>query len=232
MKSRLLLAPLVLFVLAAGPARSGPAPAYYRYPAIHGERIVFSAEADLWIAPAQGGLARRLTSHVGNEYFASFSPDGKGIAFSAQYDGNVDVYSVSAEGGEPRRLTWHPGRDEVIGWTPDGKDILFRTTRADPLNWEVWRVPAAGGDPEPLPIGYATRLAVDPQTGQWAFNRSSQETATWKRYRGGTAAQIWVGSPGKADFRQVTTFAGSNGYPMWHGGRIWYLCDKGVTVNT
>jgi tricorn protease len=231
MKLRLLLASLALLAVHAGTARSDPAPAYFRYPDLHGDRIVFSAEADLWIASAQGGPARRLTSHVGNEYFAAFSPDGKEIAFSAQYDGNVDVYVISSDGGEPRRLTWHPGGDEVVGWTPDGKDVLFRSTRADPQNPEIWRVPAGGGDPAKLPIGYAVRISMDPETGRWAFNRSSWENATWKRYRGGTAPQVWVGSPAKADFRQITTFEGSNAYPMWHGGRIWYLSDQGGTMN-
>ncbi len=232
MKCCMLLACLALLPMAAGPAGSASAPAYFRYPAIHDDRIVFSAEADLWIAPAQGGLARRLTSHAGNEYFAFFSPDGNQIAFSAQYDGNVDVFTISAEGGEPRRLTWHPSVDEVIGWTPDGKAVLFRSNRASPQgNSEIWQVPASGGDPERLPIGYASRLSMNAETGQWAFNRSSWENATWKRYRGGTAPQIWVGSPAKADYRQVSTFDGSNAFPMWHGGRIWYLCDKGGTMN-
>ena len=233
-----LAAVLVLLAVTLRQAESAPAPApapapaYFRYPAIHDDRIVFSAEADLWIAPAQGGLARRLTSHPGNEYFAAFSPDGSQIAFSAQYDGNVDVYVISAEGGEPRRLTWHPAVDEVIGWTLDGKDVLFRSNRAMPHgNTEIWQVPASGGDPERLPIGYASRLSIDPETGQWAFNSSSWENATWKRYRGGTAPQIWVGPPAKAEYRQVTTFDGSNAFPMWHGGRIWYLCDKGGTMN-
>lgn len=217
---------------APAPATAAQPPAYFRYPDIHGDRIVFSAESDLWIVSDKGGVARRLTSHPGDEHFARFSPDGARIAFSGEYDGNVDVYVIAADGGVPRRLTWHPGVDDVLGWTPDGKYVLFRSARNDPNgSSHVWRVPAEGGDPEELPIGWSPRLSIDPESGRWAFNRSSWETATWKRYRGGTAPQIWVGSPDKADFKQVTTFDGSNAYPMWHGGRIWYLCDKGGTMN-
>ena len=43
-----------------------------------------------------------------------FSPDGKSIAFSAHYDGNVDAYVVPADGGPTRRLTWHPAVDRVL----------------------------------------------------------------------------------------------------------------------
>lgn len=217
---------------AAPPAGSGPPPAYIRYPDIHGDRIVFAAESDLWMVSDKGGLARRLTSHPGDEHFPHFSPDGGRIAFSGEYDGNVDVYVIGIEGGMPRRLTWHPSVDDVIGWTPDGKYVLFRSSRSSPTGAsEIWRVPAAGGDPEVMPIGWAWRLSIDPESGQWAFNRSSRETATWKRYRGGTAAQIWVGTPEKGDFKQITTFDGANAFPMWHGGRIWYLSDKGGTTN-
>ena len=67
-----------------------------------------------------GGDAVRLTSGEGGETGPAFSPDGRWIAFTGQYGGNVDVFVVAATGGEPRRLTWHPGADVVQGWTPDG----------------------------------------------------------------------------------------------------------------
>ncbi|MBP7146398.1 MAG: PD40 domain-containing protein [Acidobacteria bacterium] len=207
------------------------APGYYRYPHISGDRIVFAAEGDLWTVSDQGGLARRITSYPGTEYFPRFSPDGKTIAFTGEYDGNRDVFVIPAEGGEPRRLTWHPGADEVVGWMPDGKRVLFRSGRENPLEWELFAVSTAGGDPDKLPIGWANRIDVDPQTGMWAFTRKSWETATWKRYRGGTAPDIWVGDPRKADFKLATTFPGTNAFPMWNGGRIYFLSDQGGTAN-
>jgi tricorn protease len=228
----LLIFGFVALVLTAGGASATGTPAYFRYPDIHGDRIVFSAEADLWIVSDQGGVARRLTTHPGNEYFANFSPDGKWIAFTGHYDGNPDVYVISAEGGEPRRLTWHPGGDEVVGWTPDGAGVLFRSFRASGYRSpQLFQVPVTGGDPEKLPLGWAVRLDIDPKSGMWAFNRKSWETATWKRYRGGTAPDIWVGDPKKADFKKITNFDGSNAFPMWHAGRVYYLSDQGGTVN-
>ncbi|HEX6897729.1 MAG TPA: DPP IV N-terminal domain-containing protein, partial [Bryobacteraceae bacterium] len=101
-----------------------------REPDISKDAVVFVYAEDLWTAPRSGGEARRLTSHPGDEQYPKFSPDGKWIAFTGEYDGNADVYVIPSEGGEPRRLTYHPANDMVLGWTPDGKKVLFRSNRA------------------------------------------------------------------------------------------------------
>jgi tricorn protease len=227
----MLRASLLLVALAAAmPAQATPG--YYRYPDLYADKLVFCAEADLWLAPAAGGAARRLTTHAGSEYFPQFSPDGKWIAFTGEYDGNRDVYVIAAEGGDPRRLTWHPASDEVVGFTPDGKRILFRSSMQDPhRDDELYTIAVGGGEPEKLPLGWAVRLDIDPASGQWAFVRKGWEGATWKRYRGGTAPDIWVGHPERKDFKKVTTFDGVNSFPMWHGGKIWFLSDQGGTAN-
>src|SRR6202048_165488 len=119
-----------------------------RYADISKDKVVFAYAGDLWISSREGGAARRLTSHVGDEVFPKFSPDGKWIAFTGEYDGNPDVYVISAEGGEPKRLTFHPSNDIVLGWTPDGKNVLFRSDRLS------------------TSLGRATRLyVVSPQGG-------------------------------------------------------------------
>lgn len=207
-------------------------PGYISMPDLHGSQVVFTAEGDLWSAGLQGGAARRLTTHPGTEQYARFSPDGKTIAFSGEYGGNQDIFVIPAGGGEPRRLTWHPAEEEVLGWTPDGSRILFRSSRGEPHgNPEIYALSPQGGEAERVPLGWAGRLAIDPQTGRYAFNRISVERATWKRYRGGMAPAIWVGDPKPGDYRQVTTFPGLNAFPMWHGGRIFFLSDQGGTVN-
>jgi len=231
------LRPLLICALLAGSAllaAAGPAAAsagYYRFPDLHGDRLAFSAEGDLWTSNLDGTGVRRLTSHPGDEYLARFSPDGKWIAFAGDYDGNRDAFIIPADGGEPRRLTWHPGPDEPVAWSPDGAAVIIRSTREHPhWDWELYRVSANGGDPEKLPLGWAQNLAIDPQTGAYAFNRTGGG-GTWKRYRGGTAADIWVGDPQAAEYRQVTNFAGNDFSPMWHGGKIWFLSDLGGTMN-
>ncbi len=223
---------VLAFALAlAHPAAA--APGYLRYPDILGNMIVFVAESDLWLTSDRGGASRRLTTYEGSEYFPRFSPDGLEIAFTGEYDGNRDVYLVAIGGGEPRRLTWHPGSDDVVGWTPDGAHVLFRSSRDHPQgSTELFSVPRAGGDPEKMPLGYAGLIDIDRSSGMWAFTRSTySEAASWKRYRGGSATDIWVGHPERDDFKKVTTFPGPDGFPMWHAGRIYFLTDQGGTAN-
>ncbi len=223
---------VIAIVSAIAAVSAGADPGYLRYPDIHGDRVVVTAEGDLWITLTDGTGARRLTTHAGQEGFARFSPDGSRIAFTGDYDGNRDLFVVPTSGGEPKRLTWHPWRDEPVGWTPDGKRIIFRSRRESPTtSWELFTVSPDGGDPEKLPLGWAARIAIDRQSGLWAFNRLDRDFSTWKRYRGGTAQDIWVGHPDRADFRAVTTFEGTDAFPMWHDGRIFFASDKGGTTN-
>jgi tricorn protease len=101
-----------------------------RTPTVSATQIAFAYGQNIWVVTRAGGMARRVTSFQGQTTNPHFSPDGKWIAFSGEYAGNMDVYVVAGEGGEPRRLTWHPGADLVQGWTADGKSILFSSTRA------------------------------------------------------------------------------------------------------
>ena len=222
--------PLLLAFLLPDSA-SAQEPGYFRYPDLSGDSVVFTAEGDLWTAPYDGGAARRLTSAPGTERFAHFSPDGTQIAFTGEYDGNAEVYVISASGSPPRRLTVHPAGDEVMGWTPTGR-VIFRSNRAEPhRRTELFTVAPTGGEPAVLPLGWATNLDIDEVTGAWAFVRTAWEHRTWKRYRGGTAQDIWVGDPNKADFKKATEFRGTDAFPMWHAGRIHFLSDQGGTMN-
>lgn len=230
-RSSLLAIAAALVSSSVALARTG----YYQFPDLHDHAIVFASEGDLWTVADTGGTARRLTTHAGAEYFPRYSPDGKTIAFTGEYGGNRDIYVIPADGGEPRRLTWHPETDEVIDWMPDGKRILFRSHSGNDttsgFEWHLFTVSVDGGDPEPVPLGWAGRVAIDPATKRWALNRSSVEFRTWKRYRGGTAPTIWVGDPAKGDFKEVAKTQGAEAFPMWSGGRIFFLSDQGGTGN-
>src|SRR5262249_27633765 len=133
MKCRLALVALSLLAGTALPLWAGDAPArvplLMQKPTVSKTHVVFSYADDLWIVPRSGGEDRRLTSGPGDQTDPAFSPDGKLVAFTGQYEGNDDVFVVPAEGGVPRRLTYHPGSDQVVGWTPDGKKVLFRSSR-------------------------------------------------------------------------------------------------------
>src|SRR4029077_3737797 len=132
-----------------------PAQTLFQQPTVNRTHIVFTYADDLWNVPREGGVATRLSSGPGLETGQLFSPDGKQLAFTADYEGNLDVYVMPAEGGLPRRLTYHPGVDRVVGWTPDGKNVLFNSTRYDTtrtFSGRLFLVPVDGGFPEPLPL--------------------------------------------------------------------------------
>ena len=163
--------------------------------------IVFSYSGDLWRVSREGGVAIRLTSGPGFESEAAFSPDGKTLAFTGEYDGNVDVFTVPASGGVPKRVTYHPDADRVVGWTPDGKRILFRSNRLSQSRYtQLYTVSAEGGLPEALPLPMACMGAYSPDGKRMVyapldggqFAPGFTNFVAWKRYRGGTASYLWM----------------------------------------
>ena len=224
---------VVYWVFAMGGMAYAGVQGYYRFPAIHGDTIVFAAEGDLWKLPTTGGLAIRLTTHAGNELFAKISPDGKWIAFSGEYQGNRDVYVMPSNGGRPRRLTFHPRRDEVIAWRPDSRTIVFRTNRYG-FAWSrysLFEVPVEGGQPGEIQIGPAA-LADFSSDGKFiAFNRFSREFRNWKRYYGGRAQDIWIGKLTTHEFEKVTDWKGTDRFPMWYDGKVYFASDRNATMN-
>jgi tricorn protease len=200
---------------------------FYRYPGIGGGMIVFAAEGDLWKVPLAGGVAVRLTAYEGDERFPRVSPDGRWIAFTAQYEGNDDVYVMSSSGGEPVRLTFHPAPDQAIGWTPDGK-ILFRSRRDHPHgDYRTYMLPPEGGIPQMIPLEPAAWISYEPKGTRLALQKIGLEFHNWKRYHGGEAEDIWVGSLDPLAFDQVTQWEGKDAFPMWASdGRIYFVTDR------
>src|SRR5437667_7658225 len=226
-----------VFAFACGLALLGAAaPAWaleecrlLRQPDIEGDHIVFVYAGDLWQVARAGGVAARLTTHEGQEVFPKYSPDGRTIAFTGEYDGNVDAYTIPAEGGEPARLTWHPSPDQVAEWYPDGRSILIRSPRASAIQRysRFFRVPARGGFEEPLALptaGYATFSA---DGNRIAYVAPSYDNRTWKHYRGGNAPEIWIYDFRSNSSEKITDWAGPDEWPMWHGNTIYYCSDRG-----
>src|SRR5207247_1928392 len=138
-----------------------------------------------------GGIATRLTSGSGIETRPFFSPDGKDIAFTGEYDGNIDVYIIPASGGIPRRLTWHPPPDQAMGWTPDGKNILFTSRRASTSGFsQLYTVSRDGGFPWQLPLPMAAEGSYSPDGANIAYGPIDPAFAMWKRYRGGRTSLL------------------------------------------
>src|SRR4029079_12910385 len=141
-------------------------------PAVSATHVAFVYAGDLWSATLAGGDVRRLTTSQGEINNPAFSPDGRTIAFSADYDGNTDVYTVPVTGGAPTRLTWHPGADVVQGFTPAGKSVLFTSARNVFTNryTQLFTVPVAGGVETALPIPNAARGSYSPDARSIAYN--------------------------------------------------------------
>ena len=204
-------------------------------PAISAERIAFIYAGDLWVCGRDGANVRRLTSDVGAESSPAFSPDGRSIAFSAQYEGNTDVYVVSVEGGVPRRLTWHPGADIVQGFTADGSSVLFTSPRAvHTLRYrQLFTVPVAGGNDTPLPIPNADRASYSPDGRRIAYNPLGAAYPQWKRYRGGRVSRVWVYDVSTHAIEKVPQPAGrsNDAAPMWLGDTVYFLSDRDGEFN-
>jgi tricorn protease len=221
---------IMTFVLVAGLTYAAPPARFMAEPDINGKRIVFSYEGDLWMVPETGGTATRLTSFPGTESSPKFSPDGKWIAFSGNYDGAQAVYKMPAEGGEPIRLTWNPGRAKVLDWTPDGKRIVFSSYMKtfiyrDP---KLFSVKADGTAPEQLPLDRGVLVGFNSDGSEMLYCRKGNPEYQWKRYRGGLYVDIWRYNFKTRRFSPVTDFVGKNTYPMWVGNTMVFVSDRGA----
>jgi len=215
------------FAMAQEAAQPNDAPGYVmRYADIGGGHIVFTYEDDLWLVPAEGGEARRITSHPGSEINAKFSADGSRLAFTASYDGGNDVYVMDVMGGVPERLTFHPARDLMLDWCPDESGVVFTTRRNYPFRGELYKAFFEGGMPMRLPLDRGSLASVAPDHSGIAYNRIGRHTRTWKRYEGGMAQDIWVKDFASGDITKITDWAGSDNFPMWHEKTIYFTSDR------
>ncbi|HEY7877333.1 MAG TPA: hypothetical protein VIC55_03870, partial [Gemmatimonadaceae bacterium] len=222
----LLASALVLSPAAAGAQSLTSAPrGYYRSPAIHDTTIVFTAEGDLWAVGIHGGVARRLTSGRGEEVSAAISPDGRTIAFSAQYEGPTEVYTMPMAGGLPIRLTWDGGPNIVVGWTPDGQ-ILYSTRQYSTLPVEqLAAIDTVARVVTRLPLEQAADGAYDGQT--LFFTRFGFQGSHTRRYAGGTAQQLWKWSSAMVEAAPLTSdYAGTSKTPMPWDGRVYFASDR------
>lgn len=199
-----------------------------RYPAVSATQIAFVYAGDVWLVPRDGGVAQRLSTPRGEESFPRFSPDGSLLAYSANYDGNTDIYVVPTSGGLPTRITYNPAPDRMLNWYPDGGSLLFASSREsgkDRFN-QLYKVSKNGGLPTKLPVPYGEFGAVSPDGTTLAYVPESLDFRTWKRYRGGWTADIWLFDLTTLDARNMTNSPANDGQPMWHGKTVYFLSDR------
>jgi tricorn protease len=237
MIKRLLFAAVTAAILFL-PADAAAQTKLLRFPDIHGDKVVFTYGGDLWTAPAAGGTATHLTSHPGVELFAKFSPDGRWIAFTGQYDGDEQVYVIPATGGAPRQLTYYPARgplpprwgydNQVFGWTMDGSRIIFRSLR------DSWTLPIArlftvsveGGQAEALPMPEAGSGDFSPDGARMVYSPQSRDFRSEKRYGGGQANVLYIFDMKSFDAKRISEGPRPSRDPMWIGNSVYYDSDR------
>ena len=205
---------------------------YYRYPDIHNNTVVFTAEGDLWTVPLTGGLAQRLTTHSEEERFAAISPDGTTVAFSASYEGPTEVYTMPIEGGLPTRWTYESDGSIVNDWTPDGK-VVYQT-------WAYSKVPddqLVTIDPKTkvksrIPLFQASEATFNASGNTVFFVRPADHGNVTKRYQGGTARQLYKYTEGSNEAVKLTNdHVGESHHPMWFDSRVYFITDRDGTMN-
>jgi len=201
---------------------------FMRYPTIHKDKIAFTYEGDLWLGSVAGGTAVRITTYPGIESFAKLSPDGRWIAFTANYDGPQSVYTIPAEGGEPRRMTYSPGNAQVVGWTPDSRRIVFRSMFENVVGRDpnLYFAGLDGSAPERFPLDRGVLCAFSQDGKKILYCRRGDEEYYWKRYKGGRYQDIWMYDFETKVFTQVSDYVGKNSYPMWIGETMYFVSDR------
>jgi len=235
---------LAIFLMAAVTLMAQEEARMMRFPAIHGNQIVFSYAGDLYTVERSGGMARKLTSDDGYEMFARFSPDGASIAFTGQYDGNTEVYLIPARGGEPRRLTYtatldrddisdRMGPNNIVMTWRDNKTVVYRSRMKsfDSFKGRLYLAGVDGGLPQELPFPVGGFCSYSPDGKQFAYNRVFREFRTWKYYRGGMADEIWIYDFASKGITNISGNPAQDIFPMWAGNVIYFLSDRDRTMN-
>ena len=215
-----------------------------RFPAVHDNRVVFSYAGDLYEVAKTGGVARKLTSDVGYEMFARFSPDGKNIAFTGQYDGNTEVYVMNSNGGIPKRVTYtatlnrddigdRMGPNNIVMTWKDNEHIIYRSRKQSFNDFQgaLYMADTAGGLSVQLPFSIGGFCSYSPDGNQIAMNRVFREFRTWKYYRGGMADDIWIYDFSSGNWTNLTNNDAQDIEPMWSGNKIYFLSDRDRTMN-
>ena len=216
-----------------------------RFPSISKDAIVFSYAGDLYSVARTGGTARKITTDIGNELFPRFSPDGKTLAFTGQYDGNTEVYSMPAGGGVPVRLTYSAtlGRDDlgdrmgpnniVMTWKNDNSGVVYRSrkTSFNDFKGQLYFASVNGGMSTELPFSVGGWCSYSPDNSKLAMNSIFREFRTWKYYRGGMADDIYIYDFATGMMENITNNLAQDIFPMWSGNKIYFCSDRDRTMN-
>lgn len=204
-----------------------------RQPDISTTEIVFEYGGDIWVAPLDGGNARRITSTAAVEANPHFSPDGQWIAFSSDRSGIPQAYIVPSAGGTPTRLTWYPAASYPRGWSPDGKNVLYASGRenAPTAYLRLWTVPTKGGPSTLLPSPFGFDGNYSPDGNKLIVDRVTRWDVEWRHYRGGQNTPLQVLDL-KTLAEQPIPWEGSmDKNPVWMNNTVYFLSDREFYMN-
>lgn len=243
MKKLLTFTTMFLFALSLSAQQEAK---MLRFPTIHGNDVVFTHGGDLYKVDIKGGVAHKLTNDAdGYEMFARFSPDGKHLAFTGQYDGNTEVYVIPyPECGTPTRLTYtatlsrddvsdRMGPNNIVMTWKDNQNIVFRSRKQswDDFVGQLFLANIEGGIAEQLPLPEGGWISYSPDGKKIAYNRVMREFRTWKYYKGGMADDVWIYDFKSKKIENITNNDAQDIFPMWVGDKVYFCSDRDRTMN-
>lgn len=203
-----------------------------RYMDVSDTQITFVYGGDIWVVPKTGGMAVQLTHSPGEESWPRFSPDGRSIAYTAQYHGNLDVYVMPSTGGLPTRITYQSHADRMIDWHPDGEHLLFASNRQSGMQRyrQFYKVAKSGGLPEKLDVPYGELASYSPDGNHLAYITKITENYPFKRYRGGLTSDILIFDLQNNTAENITNNTANDGKPAWLGDKVFFLSDQAANM--
>lgn len=224
--------PTLLLLFSISFAFSQGFEGYYQQPALHNETLVFVAEGDLWKVSINGGLAQRLTSHEGRELNPTISPDGQTVAFTASYEGPYEVFTMPITGGLPQRWTYEADYSAANTWTPQG-EVVYATRAYSTLpDYQLVKINPKTNSKTQIPLAQASEASFDESGKTVFFVRPAFHNNVTKRYKGGTARQVWKFTEGDPEATQLTVgYDGESHHPMYHKGRVYFITDRDGIMN-
>jgi len=230
MKKLIFLVCIALFLF--NPVYSQISAKLMRYMDVSDTQITFVYGGDIWVMPKTGGTAIQVTHSPGEESWPRFSPDGKSIAYTASYNGNLDVFVMPTLGGVPTRITYQSHADRMVDWHPDGEHILFASGRESGIRrvQQFYSVSKKGGFPKKLKIPYGELASYSPDGNHLAYITKITENYPFKRYRGGLASDIIIYDLRNDTAENVTNNKANDGKPAWVGDKVYFLSDQGENM--
>ncbi len=201
---------------------------YFQYPTLHQGALAFVSRDTLWISSDRGDSLRMLLPEpMLGVTSPHFSPDGQMLAFVS----DKDLYHISIEGGTPERLTFYGSSVELLGWK-DGKNLWVLTSANDNTlrGYTLACLDIKTGQLHHQPIG-PCEFSSFAQNGQGqVIQRQGYGYVSWKRYKGGTAGNLWIDADGSGHFERLLADVTHNLLsPLWINDRIYFLSDKDGT---